>query len=174
VTIFEQQQRMDNLFSNNTTRSRPYPHERWKTLYDQAISFQTFCISVEPPHVSMDGIPALAELDGKANNQAKQELLQFCNNLLRSRHQELYEHIEHLDKETADQILLEVWNIHYQFLTKAVENIDQIEKEFQENALYEAIRGNEEAMVKPYLLGVAVNSAKFRVQGQTVNVKELP
>ena len=63
----------------------------------------------------MDGIPDLAELNTEEKVKAKQELLQFCNNLLRSRHQELYAHIEHLDKVTADQILLEVRNIHYQY-----------------------------------------------------------
>ena len=103
---------MYNLFSNNMPCSRPSPHERWKTLYEQSISFQTFGIPVEPPYVDMDSIPAIAELDSKANNQANQELLHCCNNLLRSQHQELYEHIEHLDKETANEILLEVRNIN--------------------------------------------------------------
>lgn len=66
---------MENLFSNNMQRSRPSPHERWRTLYEQSISFQTFGIPVEPPYIDMDSIPAIAELNSEANNQAKQELL---------------------------------------------------------------------------------------------------
>ena len=164
---------MDTLFGNTAQRSRLHSHDRWTTLYQQTESFKTFGIAVEPPYVSMDEIPDLAELNTEENVIAKQDLLKFCNNLLRSRHQALYEHIEHLDKVTADQILAEVRNIHYQFLKQAIENIEQIKKEFEENAAYEALRDGEESTVKPYLLGVAVNNARFRVQGQPVNVKEL-
>ena len=28
---------MENLFRNTMQRSRPSPHERWKTLYEQSI-----------------------------------------------------------------------------------------------------------------------------------------
>ena len=80
---------MENLFSNNMQRSRPSPHERWRTLYEQSISFQTFGIPVEPPYIDMDSIPAIAELDSEANNQAKQELLNFCHTLLCTRHQKV-------------------------------------------------------------------------------------
>ena len=48
---------------NTNTCSRLYTHKRWKTLSDQALSFKTFGIAVEPPYVSMDKIPDLAELD---------------------------------------------------------------------------------------------------------------
>jgi hypothetical protein len=70
-------------------------------------------------------------------------------------------------KETSTSVVLPKQN------EKSLNNIAQIKKEFEENAEYEALRDDEEEKVKPYLLGVAVNSAKFRVQGQTVNAKEL-
>ena len=142
---------MDTLFSNTAQRSRPHSHDRWTTLYQQTDSFKTFGIAVEPPYVSMDEIPDLAELNTEENVIAKQELLKFCNNLLRSRHQALYEHIEHLDKVTADQILAEVRNIHYQFLKQAIENIEQIKKEFEENAAYEALRDSLVKSFAPYI-----------------------
>ena len=152
---------MDNLFSNNLPGSRPSPHERWKTLYEQSISFQTFGIPVEPPYIDMDSIPAIAELDSEANNQAKQELLNFCHTLLRTRHQSLYMHINNIEQATAMKILHAANKISKKFLDKAVEHIEKVQNEVQENGAYEAIRDMEDGQLRPYLLAVAVKMAKL-------------
>ena len=153
---------MDNLFSSvSTSTATTPPHERWKTLYEQSISFQTFGIPVEPPYIDMDSIPTIAELDSEANNQAKQELLNFCHTLLRTRHQNLYMHIDNIEQATAITILYEANKISGKFLAKAVEHIESVKTEVQENDKYEAIRDMAEEKLKPYLLAVAVKMAKF-------------
>ena len=52
-------------------------------------------------------------------------------------------HIEHIEYATASTILYEVNNICKKFLSKAVENIENIQKEVQENNEYKAIQDME-------------------------------
>ena len=61
----------------------------------------------------------------------------------------------------AITILYEANKISGKFLAKAVEHIESVKKEVQENDEYEAIRDMAEEKLKPYLLAVAVKMAKF-------------
>ena len=65
--------------------------------------------------------------------------------LLRTRHQQLYMHTDHIEHATASTILYTVNNISRKFLSKAVENIESVKKEVQENDEYEVIRDMEES-----------------------------
>ena len=76
-------------------------------------------------------------------------------------HLNLYMHIDKIEQATAITILYEANKISTKFLAKAVEHIESVKKEVQENDEYEAIRDMAEEKLKPYLLAVAVKMAKF-------------
>ena len=130
-------------------------------LAESNIIYETFGINVVPAYMDIAEIPTLHEASDEQDKQSKQQLLKFCHTLLRTRHQQLYMHIDHIEHATASTILYEVNNISKKFLSKAVENIESVKKEVQENDEYEAIRDMEEEKLKPYLLAVAVKMAKF-------------
>ena len=98
-------------------------------LAESNIIYETFGINVVPAYMDIAEIPTLHEASDEQDKQSKQQLLTFCHTLLRTRHQQLYMHIEHIEYATASTILYEVNNICKKFLSKAVENIENIQKE---------------------------------------------
>ena len=70
------------------------PDNRWKTLTESNIIYETFGINVVPAYMDIAEIPTLHEASDEQDKQSKQQLLTFCHTLLRTRHQQLYMHIE--------------------------------------------------------------------------------
>ena len=87
------------------------PDNRWKMLTESNIIYETFGINVVPAYMDIADIPTLHEASDEQDKQSKQQLLTFCHTLLRTRHQQLYMHIEHIEYATASTILYEVNNI---------------------------------------------------------------
>ena len=87
------------------------PDNRWKMLTESNIIYETFGINVVPAYMDIAEIPTLHEASDEQDKQSKQQLLTFCHTLLRTRHQQLYMHIEHIEYATASTILYEVNNI---------------------------------------------------------------
>ena len=80
-------------------------------LTESNIIYETFGINVVPAYMDIAEIPTLHEASDEQDKQSKQQLLTFCHTLLRTRHQQLYMHIEHIEYATASTILYEVNNI---------------------------------------------------------------
>ena len=74
---------MDNLFSNNTPTTIT-PDNRWKTLAESNIIYETFGINVVPAYMDTADIPTLHEANDEQDKQSKQQLLKFCHMLLRT------------------------------------------------------------------------------------------
>ena len=87
------------------------PDNSWKMLTESNIIYETFGINVVPAYMDIAEIPTLHEASDEQDKQSKQQLLTFCHTLLRTRHQQLYMHIEHIEYATASTILYEVNNI---------------------------------------------------------------
>ena len=80
-------------------------------LTESNIIYETFGINVVPAYMDIAEIPTLHEASDEQDKQSKQQLLTFCHTLLRTRHQQLYMHIEHIEYATASTILYKVNNI---------------------------------------------------------------
>ena len=119
---------MDDLFGPVSTSTATTPENRWKTLAESNIIYETFGINVVPAYMEIGDIPTLHEANAAQDEQAKQQLLNFCNTLLRTRHQNLYMHIDNIEQATAITILYEANKISTKFLAKAVEHITSVKK----------------------------------------------
>ena len=76
---------MDDLFGPVSTLTATTPENRWKTLAESNIIYETFGINVVPAYMEIGDIPTLHEANAAQDEQAKQQLLNFCNMLLRTR-----------------------------------------------------------------------------------------
>ena len=76
---------MDDLFGPVSTSTATTPENRWKTLAESNIIYETFGINVVPAYMEIGDIPTLHEANAAQDEQAKQQLLNFCNMLLRTR-----------------------------------------------------------------------------------------
>ena len=93
--------KMDDLFGPVSTSTATTPENRWKTLAESNIIYETFGINVVPAYMEIGNIPTLHEANAAQDEQAKQQLLNFGKMLLRTRHQSLYMHLNDIEQETA-------------------------------------------------------------------------